>query len=145
MLQRMSDLNPERLAFRGLWWAIGLGGVAGLVALSLMPEPPGLPGDRNGWLAHTLAYACLMGWFARLLWARGPRFAMAIGLVALGVAIEFAQGATGYRSFDVWDMAADGLGVLAGWLLSPPRAPSVLHGVDALLARALGLRQRRTQ
>jgi hypothetical protein len=42
---------------------------------------------------------------------------------------------TGYRTFDVWDMAADAAGVAIGWLLAPPRLPNVLCGVESLLAR----------
>jgi VanZ family protein len=33
----------------------------------------------------------------------------------MGIAIEFVQGATGYRSFEVMDMVADAIGVLLGW------------------------------
>jgi ligand-binding sensor domain-containing protein len=70
-----------------------------------------------------------MGWFTRLLGGRRPRLAIATGLVALGIAIEFAQGATGYRSFDAWDMVADGLGVAVGpdgtiWVLGQTGALS---------------------
>jgi hypothetical protein len=133
----MTNVARDGLVFRGLWWTAGLAAVAGLIVLSLVPEPPGLPGDRNGWVAHTMAYALLMGWFCRLLAPGGPRAVAAIALCALGVAIEFAQGATGYRSFDTWDMAADALGVAIGALASPPRVPSGLALIDAVLARRL--------
>jgi glycopeptide antibiotics resistance protein len=36
----------------------------------------------------------------------------------MGVALEFAQGATGYRSFEVLDMAANAAGVALGWGLA---------------------------
>lgn len=38
-------------------------------------------------------------------------------LIGLGAGLEFIQGWTGYRLFDVWDMAANGVGVLFGLLL----------------------------
>ena len=38
--------------------------------------------------------------------------------IAMGVALEFAQAATGYRSFELSDMAANSLGVLLGWGIS---------------------------
>jgi glycopeptide antibiotics resistance protein len=34
------------------------------------------------------------------------------------VALEFAQEATGYRSFELADMAVNSLGVLLGWGIS---------------------------
>jgi glycopeptide antibiotics resistance protein len=48
------------------------------------------------------------------------RLAYAAGFVAMGIAIEFLQGMTSYRTFDVLDMAANAAGVLfvlAGALL----------------------------
>ena len=43
------------------------------------------------------------------------RLVYAAGFIAMGVALEFAQGMTDYRTFDVLDMAANTLGVLHGW------------------------------
>ncbi len=97
---------------------------AAIVWLSLAP-PPAEPGvhipDK---LAHFLAYAALTFWFA-FLYRSGPaRVAYALLWIALGVALEFAQAATGYRSYELTDMAANALGVLAGAAaaLSLPRA-----------------------
>jgi hypothetical protein len=43
------------------------------------------------------------------------------------------QRATGYRTFDVWDMAADAAGVLIGVALAPPRLPNFLGAIERLL------------
>ena len=43
------------------------------------------------------------------------RAAYAAGFVAMGIAIEFLQRMTGYRSFEVLDMVADAIGVALGW------------------------------
>jgi len=40
------------------------------------------------------------------------RLTYATGFIAMGIALEFAQGTTGYRTFDVLDMAANAAGVL---------------------------------
>jgi hypothetical protein len=43
-----------------------------------------------------------------------------IGLFLYGVLMEYLQGKTGYRSMEVWDLVADGLGLLLGnflWVL----------------------------
>ncbi len=54
-------------------------------------------------------------------------------MVALGIALEYAQRATGYRSFEVADMVADALGVAIGWLAAPPRLPNVLSWAEKRL------------
>ena len=122
------------LRLRGLWWGLGALGVLVVVVLSLMPQPPSIPGDSEGWAGHVLAYGVMMAWFARLLPTPRQRFAAAVALCALGVAMEYAQRETGYRTFDVGDMAADAMGVAAGWLLSPPRLPDGLAFLDRILS-----------
>ena len=86
---------------------------AAIVGLSLMPSPPQVELAQGDKLGHFAAYGALMLWFAVLYPARRLQFAMIF--ITLGIALEFAQGATGYRTFDVLDMAANALGVLAGW------------------------------
>ncbi|MDA1118388.1 MAG: VanZ family protein [Proteobacteria bacterium] len=95
-----------------------------IVVLSLTPSPPDPGFDYGDKLGHLLAYGMLMFWFCVLYRYRYTRLAYGIGWVLLGIALEFAQGATGYRSFELADMAANTLGVLAGALaaLSLPRA-----------------------
>jgi glycopeptide antibiotics resistance protein len=45
------------------------------------------------------------------------RLAYALGFTLMGVTLEFLQGMTGYRSFEVLDMAANTGGVALGWLI----------------------------
>jgi len=45
---------------------------------------------------------------------RGYIIAAAIGAVALGVGLEYAQWYSGWRDFEVRDMVADAAGVLTG-------------------------------
>ncbi len=91
---------------------------AAIVFLSLTRSPPDLRVDHGDKLGHLLAYGLLMFWFCFLYRDRYARFAYGIGWVAMGVALEFAQRATGTRSFDVADMVANSLGVLLGWGIS---------------------------
>lgn len=87
---------------------------AAIVWLSLTPKPPD-PGFAYGdKLGHFVAYAALMLWFAALYRGAAARAGYALLWIAMGVALEFAQGATGYRSLEFADMAANTLGVLAG-------------------------------
>jgi VanZ family protein len=98
--------------WQGLWWL----GIVVLIYVCLMPHPPqvsDMPDSDK--VEHFLAYLLLAagavqvyaGWRA-WTWA-------ALGLLALGVGIEFAQGAwTTTRSADPMDALADALGVAAG-------------------------------
>jgi VanZ family protein len=101
--------------------ACGWAYAAAIVFLSLTPSPPDPGFDYGDKVAHLLAYGLLMLWFCFLYRYRYTRLAYAIGWVAMGVALEFAQGATAYRSFEVTDMAANSLGVLLGWGLATLR------------------------
>jgi VanZ family protein len=91
---------------------------AAIVYLSLAPPPPDLDVPHGDKLGHLAAYALLTFWFCWLYPAGKTRLAYAAGWIAMGVALEFVQGATGYRSFELADMAANSLGVLIGWGIS---------------------------
>ena len=91
---------------------------AAIVFLSLTPKPPDPGFEYGDKLGHLLAYGLLMFWFCFLYPHRYARLAYGVGWIALGVALEFAQGATSYRSFEIADMAANSLGVLLGWGIS---------------------------
>ena len=97
---------------RRLYLAAGWAWAAAVVWLSLTPSPPAIDVSQGDKAGHLFAYAVLMFCFAQ---ACARRLYLALALIALGVALEFAQGATGYRTFDVLDMTANALGVLAGW------------------------------
>jgi VanZ family protein len=92
-------------------WALA----AAVVWLSLTPAPPGVGIDYSDKLGHLGAYAFLMLWFCLLYLRTRTRAAYAAGLIAMGVALEFIQGALGYRSFELLDMAANTTGVALGW------------------------------
>ena len=72
-------------------------------------------------LEHLLLFAAL-GLLGIAAWPRGA-LPLAAGLLAYGAAIEVAQSFTAYRTGDVWDWAADALGVAAavGLRMGRPR------------------------
>ena len=114
---------------RGLVRAWNVAGAMYIVAifyLSLTPSPPQIPVEQGDKIGHVLAYLGLMLWFAQMRPAWRARAAWALGFVVMGIAIEFLQRETGYRSFEVADMVADAIGVALGWLLAPPRMPNVV-------------------
>jgi VanZ family protein len=112
----MMKIKPLR--FHQLWLVLGWFWVALVIYLSLTPHPPEISMMSGDKIGHMLAYLFLMLWFAQIYRSLGTRIQIAIGLVLLGVAIEFAQEQTGYRRFEVADMGADAIGVGIGLLLS---------------------------
>jgi len=128
--------STESLRLRPLWLALGWAMVAGIVWLSLTPAPPKLDFTLGDKLGHFVGYGTLMFWFCQLYRSRRARLGHAAAFAAMGIALEFIQGASGYRSFEAWDMLANALGVLFGW------ATARLAG-DGLLVRAESLVSRR--
>jgi VanZ family protein len=97
---------------RPFWVTGGWVVLAGIVYLSVTPSPPSADFESSDKIGHLLAYGVLMLWFS-LLYAQ--RRLLAAAFIALGIALEFVQGALGYRSYEVADMLANALGVLLGW------------------------------
>ncbi|PIV89210.1 MAG: VanZ family protein [Hydrogenophilales bacterium CG17_big_fil_post_rev_8_21_14_2_50_63_12] len=118
-------------ARHNVWLSLGWSLVLGVIYLSLTPNPPSTDavyfGDKIG---HFLAYATLMSWWSQLD-SRHCRIALLF--VLMGLALEIAQSFTDYRQGDLFDMAANSLGVGMGWL-STWLKPDWLHGVDRRLA-----------
>ena len=100
----------------GLWLGIWILGWILCIVLSLGPPPPipsSVPdGDKFG---HALAYGVLSAWAVMIFSTRRAWLRSSVALLALGIAIEFAQGAlTTNRSADPYDALADLVGILLG-------------------------------
>ena len=124
------------LKYRKLWLTAGGVIVALILYLSLTPQPPEpLTFDNADKLEHAFAYASLSFWFCLLYRSPLQRIAVIAASIGLGVAVEYVQGWTGYRNFDVMDMLADGVGALAGWLLACTSAGKLLVHVERRVTR----------
>jgi len=119
----------RELRWFGLWLAVGWVLVGVVVYLSLTPHPVEIDLAHGDKLGHMLAYAGLMTWFAQLYQRRAHAW-WGIGFIALGIALEYMQGWTGYRDFEYLDMLADGAGVTAGWLLGGTAIARLLGGFE---------------
>ena len=109
--------------------------VAAIIWLSVMKSPPD-PGFEHGdKLEHLIAYGSLMFWFCQLHAAGRVQLALAVGFIALGVGLEFVQGALGYRSYDEADMLANTVGVIAGWAVARATGSQVFARIERLLLR----------
>ena len=101
-----------------VWLSAGWLLIALVVYLSLIPHPPEpLSFSNADKLEHGFAYGSLALWFCQIYVSTHSRMVTLAALIGLGVGLEFVQGWTGYRTFDVWDMVADSIGVLFGFLL----------------------------
>lgn len=118
------------LRARQLWLLIGWTLVFFVVYLSVAPVSVETGVEQGDKLLHTFAYGVLMVWFANLYARLAWRRTFAAAFVAMGIALEFVQGWSGYRIFDVADVAANATGVAAGWALAPPRLPNFLRGIE---------------
>lgn len=108
------SLKPFRRPW--LWAGLWCVGVAATVVVSLMPVPDlgRLPsgGDK---LEHFVTYALLAAGAVQLYPRWRSLLSVGIGLVVMGIGLEYAQGAlTTYRMMDRADAFANTLGVIAG-------------------------------
>lgn len=123
------------MRLRTLWLAIGYALVALIIFLSLTPSPPSIDVEQGDKLGHLLAYGSLMFWFCQLYASRRSRIAHAIAFAALGVALEFAQGMTDYRTFEYYDMLANATGVVLGWAIARVTGGETLLRIERALLR----------
>jgi len=125
---------PSPALLRHFWRSVGWFGILLLLYLSLTPRPPEISIEHGDKLGHALAYATLMYWWAQLLVVTRSRLWLAAGLIGLGVALEYMQGWTGWRTFDYFDMLADAVGIMAGWILAMI-LPNILLLIDRYVNR----------
>lgn len=119
----------SRLRYHTTWMALGWGFVLLVIYLSLM-HPPQSIDARTFDYGHLVAYGWLMSWFAQIHRPTRKRFAIGLALCALGVALEFVQGMTGYRTFDYADMGMNTLGVALGLVLARTPLQNVLAAAE---------------
>lgn len=121
------------LIYRRVWQTVAWLLLSLITYLSLMPVPP-MPFTFDGVdkLEHSFAYLVLALCFCQAHTLRWMVF-----LVLWGVGIEYAQGWTGYRYFDVWDMVANSLGVLlGGYLVHKTRMGRLFETMERFFLRA---------
>jgi len=110
--------------------------VFSVLVLSLVPLPSEVDLSNNrDKVAHAFAYLSMTFWFALLFRGRLRQLGIALAFAAMGVAIEYLQRMTGYRTFDVADMAANAIGAGLGWALAQTPLRHALDWTEGLLAR----------
>lgn len=131
-------LSVSHLRFKRLWIGLGMLLIAAVVLGSVMSIPPELKvfmlQDK---VLHTLAYAALMGWFAQIYRHDLTRLLLVLGLISMGIAIEFIQGNVPYRQFDKLDILANTSGVVLAWALAYTWVGNILCWVESGFSRVL--------
>ncbi len=129
-------LTVQHLRFKRLWVSVGILMVIGILCLSLISIPASvmkfLWSDK---VLHGVVYAALMGWFAQIYRHDLARLGLVIGFIALGIGIEYLQGMTPSRNFDIADMVANSCGVVLAWALSYTFFGTILERFEALLPK----------
>ena len=129
--------DTRRLRLHHLWRSIGFGLVAAILVLSFMPIPTEADlGENSDKLGHFLMYGSVMFWFGLLYPARRRQIAIALAFCAMGVGIEFLQGMTDYRSFELADMAANSVGVAIGWSVALTPLKHSLAWIEGLMLQS---------
>lgn len=127
------QLSPFSQRYRRIWLLLGWGMVFSVLVLSLIPVDVDLPkgGDK---IAHFAAYGSMSFWFGMLFAGRTRQLGIALAFAAMGVAIEFLQGLTDYRTFEVADMVANATGAALGWGVAQTPLSNALDWAERWLA-----------
>ncbi len=124
--------QSARLRWHRAWVALGGAIMLWILWMALRPDPgitlDVLYGDK--WL-HATTFCCLMGWWGNVYRDRRARGWAALGCLAFGVFIEFAQWLSPPRDADALDVLADGVGILVALPLLRTSLASVLASVEA--------------
>jgi hypothetical protein len=120
----------EPLRYVHAWTTLGIGFVLLVIYLSLAAPPPDIDLPDVFDVGHIVAYFWLMIWFAQIHRSAGHRWAFAAGFGAMGIALEYIQGMTGYRQFDYVDMVRNFIGIATGLALAHTSLQNVLYRVE---------------
>lgn len=99
------------------WLLLWCTAVLAVIVVCLIPPPPLALPQNSDKVEHFLAYFLLAGSAVQLFATRRALCMVALGLVVMGVGIEWLQGAlTETRMADPMDALANSVGVLVGML-----------------------------
>lgn len=106
------------LRYARVWLVLGWCLITAAVLASLLPTAHLPSTGANDKFEHSLAYAVLTLWFTGI-YPRSRYVLIAVGLFAMGLAIEWAQGAMALgRHSDFGDLIANTIGIAIGMTLA---------------------------
>jgi VanZ family protein len=125
----------NQLQFLRFWRITGWFIVALAWYVALDPSPPDLSGIQFGdKIVHLISYLGMMLWLVQC-YPRRRQWHLFTFFIFMGIAIEFVQGWSGYRSFEYEDMIANSIGVLLGWLISRTIAGTLFFRIESAILR----------
>lgn len=122
--------HGRHLKYKPLWLVVGFCMIAFVVQQTLTFSPMEVGMSLSDKSLHTIGYFCLMGWFMQIYTRTSAKVIWAIFFVSMGVVLEFLQGLGGVRHYEVFDMLANGLGVLIALAASFTRFSRILAGFE---------------
>ena len=123
------------MRYRALWLGLGWAFVVLVIYLSLNTDPIDAGRVEGVKVGHFIAYAWLMLWFSQIYRSMTARAALAMGFTFMGVALEYAQGMTEYRTFAYSDMGDNALGVGTGFALGWTALGNILAAVETKVGK----------
>lgn len=120
------------------WLGLWIFAILAVIALSLIPPPPmpvETPRDFDK-LLHFSAYFALAFGAVQVFERKRALVAVALGLIALGIALEWAQATfvPHLRMLDAWDALANAVGVLAGMAMAATPLVGCVQWMERRLA-----------
>jgi len=125
----------RELKLKTLWWAMAWALLAFVFIASLipMPTPPVQLPEGFDKYEHIAAYGSMSFYFGQLFSRFTLHLRYAVALFCMGALLEVLQGLTWYRSPDLYDLAANSVGVVLGLLLCLTPLKSLVATLDAKL------------
>ena len=121
------------LHYKKLWLVVGYSLIAFVVFQTLTERPISVGMHLSDKYLHTIGYFVMMGWFVQIYHHKKSKLFWAVFFIGMGISLEFLQGWSGVRFFEVNDMLANGLGVVIAWLLSYSWFTIILSQVDRFI------------
>lgn len=132
MSERGTVWPSGRLRWHRVWVTLGGAIMMWVLWMAFRPDPGvALDFPYGDKLLHAATFAALMGWWGNVYRSRRARGWAALGCLAFGGLIEWAQWLNPPREADALDLLADSAGIVLALLLLRTPLARVLAGVEA--------------
>ena len=117
----------RHLKYLNLWIGIGTVIIVSIWFVSLMPNPPKgpdttLPMDK---IVHFIMYFTVTLWHCQIT-KPDRHFHLFVIFLVMGALIEGIQQISGYRSFEMGDILANGIGTLTAFMLCKTKVSNLI-------------------
>ncbi len=118
-----------------LWNALGLLMLA-TVAVLMLTQLPAVDGpEHTDKFAHWLVWAVICAWFCEL--HGSLKGLVLLALLLISSLLEGLQALTTYRASELWDLGANGAGLITGFVVSRLARGRLLGPLDTFLANRI--------